>query len=107
MRNRVMIGVSLLVLLAMAGTQPAAARWGCGAKAPGGGVSHNGNEPSEAAARADALEDCKNVSGTTCQIISCFPDIDTIEQARAKWPLPPSGPGVKEMHCGPAFGVKC
>jgi hypothetical protein len=107
MRNRLVVGASLLVLLAMASAEPAWARWGCGARSPTGAVSHNGGEPSEAAAKADALEDCKKVSGKTCHIISCDPNIDTIEQSRVKWPLPPSSPGAREMHCGPAFGNKC
>ena len=95
--------VAAVMLLAAADSTSAAAAWGCGAKSTNGLTSHNSNEPSEAAARRDALKDCAKVGGRGCRIISCEPDVDTIERARALWPIA----GKPRLQCGPAFGTKC
>ncbi len=102
MPKYLIIAVSLVGFAAI-GAAPAWAAWGCGARSSNGIASHNSGEPSEAAARKDALADCKSQGNRRCSIISCSDNVDTIEKARELWPLK----GKPTMQCGAAFGTKC
>lgn len=102
MGRRLVLAAALVALAAVTDTSPAWALWGCGATGSGA-VSRNDKEPSEVAARRDALHDCRAVGGRNCHIISCRPDVDTAEQATALWP----SRGPNTFQCGPAYGVKC
>ncbi len=101
MPTKVLFG--LILFLAVANSTAARARWGCGASSSNGAASHNSGQATEAIARTYALQDCEKSGGKNCRIIGCSPEVDTVEEARARWPLP----RPPAIQCGEAFGTQC
>jgi hypothetical protein len=78
--------------------------WGCAARSSRA-WDNSANAATEELARAEALKVCEKVGGIPCHIIGCSPNINTADQALAKWPKP--GNGMTTIKCGPGFSAKC
>lgn len=85
MRQLFIISASILALAA-ASASPAWASWACGARSSGGAIGRAWLEPTEAEARDGALQSCREIGGHRCRIISCAENVQTREQAHARWP---------------------
>lgn len=64
------------------------AAWGCGAQNSGGAWGTSFNEPTKKSAQRLALSGCeqsREPGEAPCRIVGCDPNINTGEQADAKW----------------------
>jgi hypothetical protein len=102
MRKHLIVAASVLVL-AVVGILPASAKWGCAARSDNGVWIDGDGLTTEKAARAQAMAGCKDHGGKGCHITDCSPDVDTDDQAAAKWP-PPAPP---TFTCGNPGQPKC
>ena len=80
----------LAALIGTAAGSKAFAAWGCGAQNSGGAWGASFNEPSKSAAAKLALHGCeesREPGEEPCRIVGCSPNINTGDQADAKWAL--------------------
>jgi hypothetical protein len=79
---------SLLALTAT--SEPTWAFWGCGYRYSGLANGRHGSVAgfeSQKAAQKGAIRLCEGSGHRGCHVVGCAPNVDTLQQARAIWPL--------------------
>jgi len=88
MDRRLIVATSFLALAAT--SAPAWAGWGCGYRYSGlvaGAYGIIWSAPSEQQARESAMKLCNGSGNPGCFVVSCADNVDTRDQARARWPM--------------------
>ena len=78
------------ILIGMAVASNAFAAWGCGAQNSSGAWGDSFNESSKSTAQKHALSGCeqsRQPGEAPCRIVGCSPNINSGDQADAKWEL--------------------
>jgi hypothetical protein len=88
--KKALLALGLTGLICATTISHAYARWGCGAQNSGGAWGTSFAESSKASAEKLALQGCqqsRQPGEAPCHIVGCSPNIDSGDQADAKWSL--------------------